>query len=131
MVFNVELEHFFTDSRHVVAVARKQDRLAFEEKFGGDEVVYRFECLAFEAGGRKLNVFYAEFSKATAGRLRTHEYDGAEFIYVLSGTLSVKIGEQENKLHKEDAIYFGSSVAHSYRTVGNAPCSAVVVTLAP
>ncbi len=66
-----------------------------------------------------------------AGRLRTHEHDGVELIYVLSGTLSVKIGEEENKLRKEDAIYFDSSVPHSYRTVGNAPCSAVVVTLAP
>jgi transcriptional regulator with XRE-family HTH domain len=131
MVFNVGLEHFFTDGRRVAAVARKEDRLAFEEKFGGDEVVYRFECLDFKAGDRKLNAFYAEFPKATAGHLRTHEHDGVEFIYVLSGTLTVKIGEEENKLRKEDAIYFDSSVAHSYRTVGDSPCSAVVVTLAP
>jgi transcriptional regulator with XRE-family HTH domain len=131
MVFNVGLEHFFTDGRHVAAVARKEDRLSFEEKFGGDEVVYRFECLDFKAGDRKLNAFYAEFPKAAARRLRTHEHDGVEFIYVLSGTLTIKIGEEENKLRKEDAIYFDSSIAHSYRTVGNAPCSAVVVTLAP
>jgi len=57
--------------------------------------------------------------------------DGVEFIYVLSGTLTVRIGEEENKLRKEDAIYFDSSVAHSYRTAGSAPCSAVVVALAP
>jgi transcriptional regulator with XRE-family HTH domain len=131
MVFNVELEHFFTDGRHVIAIARKRDRLAFEERFDGDEVVYRFECLDFEAGDRKLNAFYAEFPKAAAGRLRTHEHDGVEFIHVLSGTLKVKIGEEENELRKQDAIYFDSSVAHSYRRVGKAPCSAVVVTLAP
>jgi transcriptional regulator with XRE-family HTH domain len=73
MVFNVGLEHFFSDGRHVVAVARKKDRLVFDEKLGGSEVVYRFECL--------------------------------------------------------DAIYFDSSVADGYRAAGNAPCSAVVVTL--
>lgn len=131
MVFNVALEYFFTDARHVLAITRKKERLAFEEKLGGGEVVFRFECLDFEAGDRKLNAFYAEFPKAAAGRLRTHEHEGAEFIYVLSGALSVKIGEEENRLGKQDAIYFDSSVAHSYRTVGNAPCSAVVVTLAP
>ena len=131
MVFNVGLEHFFTDGRHVAALARKEDRLVFEEKFGGNEVAYRFECLDFNAGDRRLNAFYAEFPGTAAPRARTHEHDGVEFIYVLSGTLTVRVGEEENKLHKEDAIYFDSSVAHSYRTAGNAPCSAVVVTLAP
>jgi transcriptional regulator with XRE-family HTH domain len=131
MVFNVGLEHFFTDGRHVVAVARKQDRLIFEEKFGSSEVVYRFECLDFQAGDRRLNAFYAEFPKTAAARVRTHEHDGIEFIYVLSGSLSVRIGEEDNILRKEDAIHFDSSVAHGYRAVGNPPCSAVIATLAP
>jgi transcriptional regulator with XRE-family HTH domain len=129
MVFNVGLEHFFTDGRHIVAVARKKDRLVFEEKFGGSDVVYRFQCLDFNAGDRKVNAFYAEFPQIAPVRARTHEHDGVEFIYVLSGSLSVNIGEEENMLRKEDAIYFDSSVAHGYRAAGNAPCSAVVVTL--
>jgi transcriptional regulator with XRE-family HTH domain len=129
MVFNVGLEHFFTDGRHIVAVARKKDRLVFEEKFGGSDVVYRFQCLDFNAGDRKVNAFYAEFPQIAPVRARTHEHDGVEFIYVLSGSLSVNIGEEENILRKEDAIYFDSSVAHCYRAAGNAPCSAVVVTL--
>ena len=69
MVFNVGLEHFFTDGRHVVAVARKEDRLVFEEKFGGNEVAYRFECLDFNAGDRRLNAFYAEFPKTARRRV--------------------------------------------------------------
>ena len=131
MVFNVGLEHFFIDGRHVAALARKEDRLVFEEKFGGQEVAYRFECLDFNAGDRRLNAFYGEFPKTARGGVRTHEHDGIEFIYLLSGSLTVRIGEEEHKLRKEDAIYFDSSVAHSYRASGNAPCSAVVVTLAP
>jgi transcriptional regulator with XRE-family HTH domain len=129
MVFNVGLEHFFTDGRHTVAMARKKDRLVFEEKFGGNDVVYRFQCLDFNAGDRRLNAFYAEFPRMAAARVRIHEHDGVEFIYVLSGSLSVKIGEEENMLRKEDAIYFDSSVAHGYRAAGNAPCAAVIMTL--
>lgn len=131
MVFNVRLEHFFTDGRYVTALARKEDRLVFEEKFGGNEVVYRFECLDFKAGDRRLNAFYAEFPKTAATRARAHEHDGVEFIYMLSGSLTLKIAEEEHKLRKEDAIHFDSSVAHSYRAAGNVSCSAVVVTLAP
>jgi transcriptional regulator with XRE-family HTH domain len=128
MVFNVGLEHFFTDGSHTVAVARKKDRLVFEEKFGGSEAAYRFECLDFKAGDRKLNAFYAEFPKNPPARPRSHEHDGAEFIYVLSGSLAVKLGDKETLLRKEDAIYFDSTVAHGYRALGNASCSAVVVT---
>jgi quercetin dioxygenase-like cupin family protein len=84
---------------------------------------------ARKAGDRKLNAFYAEFPKIAPARVRTHEHDGAEFIYVLSGSLSLSIGEEEKMLRKEDAIYFDSSVAHGYRAAGNAPCSAVIVTL--
>jgi transcriptional regulator with XRE-family HTH domain len=129
MVFNVGLEHFFTGERHEIAFARKQDRLEFEEKFGGSEVVYRFQCLDFNAGNRRLNAFYAEFPKIAPSRVRTHEHEGAEFIYVLSGSLSLKIGEEENLLQKEDAIYFDSGLAHGYRAAGNALSSAVIVTL--
>ncbi len=131
MVFNVGLEHFFTDGRHVAALARKEDRLVFEEKFGGNEVAYRFQCLDFKAGDRRLNAFYAEFPKTAAARGRAHEHEGVEFIYMLSGSLTLKIGEEEHKLRREDAIYFDSSVAHSYRAAGNVSCSAVVVTLVP
>jgi len=129
MVFNVGLDHFFTDGRHVVAVAEKKDRLSFEEKFGSGDVVYRFECLDFQAGDRRLNAFYARFPKPTPTRVRTHEHEGVEFIYLTSGSLTVFIAEKENILRKEDAIYFDSSVPHGYRAVGNAPCSAVIVTL--
>ena len=129
MVFNVGLEHFFTDGSHVAAVARKEDRLVFEEKFGGSEVAYRFECLDFNAGDRRLNAFHAEFPKTAPGRVRAHEHDGVEFIYMLSGSLTLRIGEEEHKLRKEDAIYFDSGVPHSYRAAGGAPCSAVVITL--
>jgi quercetin dioxygenase-like cupin family protein len=111
-----------------VAVARKKDRLVFEEKFSGSEVTYRFECLDFQAGDRKFNAFYTEFPKNPPARARSHEHEGAEFIYVLSGSLAVKIGDTETLLRKEDALYFDSTVAHNYRALGNALCSAVVVT---
>jgi hypothetical protein len=93
MVFNVGLEHFFSDGRHVVAVARKKDRLVFDEKLGRSEVVYRFECLDFKAGDRKVNALYAQCPKTTPARARTHGHDGVEFIYVRSGSLIIRIAK--------------------------------------
>jgi transcriptional regulator with XRE-family HTH domain len=129
MVFNVGLEHFITDGRHVSALARKEVGSCSRRSSAGTWSLTAFECIDFRAGDRRLNAFYAEFPKTATARARAHEHDGVEFIYMLSGSLTLKIGEEEHKLRKEDAIYFASSVVHSYRAVGNSPCSAVVVTL--
>ena len=57
MVFGVGLEHFFTDERkrHVVAIARKKERLRFPESTGTGSIAYQFESLDFKATDRKLN----------------------------------------------------------------------------
>jgi transcriptional regulator with XRE-family HTH domain len=130
MVFNVGLDYFFTDQRrHVMAVTQKKERLIFEEKFRSDEIIYRFECLDFKAEERKLSAFLAEFPKPAPGRKPAHQHDGVEFLYVLGGSLNLAVGGDENLLQRGDAIYFDSTVAHSYAAVGAAPCSALVVTV--
>jgi transcriptional regulator with XRE-family HTH domain len=131
LVFNLGLEHFFTEAGHTVALARRKDRLVFEEKMGGRDPVYRFQCLDFNAGDRRLNAFYAEFPRLAPSHARTHEHDGVEFMYLLSGTLMLKIGEEEITAGPQDAIYFDSSVPHGYRAAKNASCTAVVLTLTP
>ncbi|MBZ5720080.1 MAG: helix-turn-helix domain-containing protein, partial [Acidobacteriia bacterium] len=63
LVFGVGLEYFFTDERkrHVVAIARKKERLRFPDSPDGRSIAYNFESLDFKATERKLNAFYAEF----------------------------------------------------------------------
>src|ERR1700739_2074958 len=72
MVFGVGLEYFFTDERkrHVVAIARKKERLRFPDNPGGGSVAYNFESLNFNATERKLNAFYAEFEPALLEKTR-------------------------------------------------------------
>ena len=78
MVFGVGLEHFFTDERkrHVVAVARRGERLRFPAIPGGGNVAYNFESLDFKATERKLNGFYAEFEPLSPEKARTHQHPG-------------------------------------------------------
>src|SRR5271169_2218936 len=67
MVFGVGLEYFFMDEhkRHVVAIARKKERLRFPDSAEGGSVTYNFESLDFKATERKLNGFYAEFEPSS------------------------------------------------------------------
>jgi len=131
MVFGVGLEHFFTDERkrHVVAIARKKERLRFPATPGGGSVAYSFESLDFKATERKLNAFYAEFEPISPEKSRAHQHPGVELIYLLSGRLELTIGPQTCVLEEGDAVYFDSIVRHSYHRASKGPCTGVVVTV--
>lgn len=130
-VFDVGLDHFFMDerNRHVVAVAKKQDRKRFPERPGSSEVSYFFETLDYGATPRKLNAYYAEFQTIAKGKLKPHTHTGAELLYLMSGSLEMAIGGECYELEVGDTIYFDSIVPHSYRKSGNGPCTALVVAI--
>ena len=131
MVFGVGLDYFFTDERkrRVVGVVRKQERVRFPEKPGTSDVQYYFECLDYRATERKLSAFLADFQEVPVEKLKPHQHAGVEFLYVIKGSLALKIGSEEFSLEPEDSIYFDSAVLHSYRRVGSKACTGVIVTL--
>lgn len=77
---------------------------------------------------RLLNSYFAEFFAVPPEKLRRHQHAGAEFIYVVSGTLNLQIGDEQHTLEARDSIYFDSTVPHAYRRSGARACCAVVVT---
>ena len=130
-VFDVGLDHFFVDERrrHLVAMAKKRDRQRFPERPGTSEVAYFFETLDYGATPRKLNAYYADFQKIAKEKLKPHTHAGAEHLYLLSGTLVVAIGGHPHELEAGDAIYFDSSVPHTYCKSSDSPCAALIVTV--
>ena len=130
MVFGVGLEYFFADERkrHVVAFARKKERLRFPDRPGGGSIAYNFESLDFKATERKLNAFFAEFQPASSGKAPPHQHPGVELLYLISGKLELTIGSETYTLEAEDAVYFDSGVRHRYHRVSKSPCTAIVVT---
>ena len=131
MVYSVGLEYFFADERkrRVVSVVRKEDRVRLPERSGTQEVPYFFECLDYKATERKMSVFVAEFQDVAPEKLRPHQHPGVELLYLLKGSLTIKIGSEEFQLEAEDAIYFDSAVQHSYRRHGPKPCTGVIVAV--
>jgi transcriptional regulator with XRE-family HTH domain len=131
MVYGVGLEYFFTDERkrRVVSVVRHKERVRFPERPGTADVPYYFECLDYRATERKLSAFLADFQEIPAQRVKQHQHAGVEFLYLLKGTLSLKIGGEEFVLEADDSIYFDSAVQHSYGRVGAKACVGVIVTV--
>ncbi len=130
-VFDVGLDHFFTDERkrHVVALARKRERQRFPERPGTSDISYFFETLDYGTAPRKLNAYYADFQKIAKEKLKPHTHAGAEHLYLLSGALVVAIGGHGYELEAGDALYFDSSVPHTYWKSGDGPCAALIVTV--
>ena len=131
MVYSVGLDYFFTDERkrRVVSVVRKGDRVRFPERPGTQEVPYFFESLDYKATERKMSGFVAKFQEVPMEKLKPHQHAGVELLYVVKGSLTLKIGSEEFQLEAEDAIYFDSAVQHSYRRRGTKPCTGVIVTV--
>ena len=131
LVYGVGLDYFFTEERkrRVVSVVRKQERLRFPERPGTQDAPYSFECLDNRATERKLSAFVAEFEEMPPEKLRPHQHAGVELLYVIKGSLTLKIGGEELQLDAEDAIYFDATVQHSYRRRGSKPCNGVIVTV--
>jgi len=129
MVFGVSLDHFFNADydEPVVAVVRKGQRLKLPSPPGGAPPAYLFESLDYPASDRRMDAFYAEFP-TDSQQSKPHRHGSAEFIYLLSGRLWVDVDGKETTLGAGDAIYFDSSVPHSYRREGKGACTALVVT---
>jgi transcriptional regulator with XRE-family HTH domain len=130
MVFSVGLEYFIAPARDkpVIGISRHRDRLRFPEKSGAKEHAYEFESLDFPAVQRLMNSYFAEFFAVAPEKLRRHQHPGAEFIYVLSGTLMLHIGDEQHTLEARDSIYFDATMPHAYRRSGAKQCCALVVT---
>ena len=129
MVFGVGLDHFFNADKEepLMAIVRKEQRLKLPSPPGENQPAYLFESLDYPASDRRMEAFYAEFPVGSPPS-EPHQHGSAEFIYVLSGRLVIDVDGKEAALDAADAMYFNSSVPHSYRREGKGACAALVVT---
>jgi transcriptional regulator with XRE-family HTH domain len=130
LVFSVGLEYFFREERrNIVALVRRAERQRFPDKPATNDISYFFESLDFAATERKLNAYYADFQSIAPEKARVHFHPGVEFLYLMNGELTLKIGTEEYQLQEGDSVYFDSSVPHSYRRTGKKNCDGLVVTM--
>lgn len=131
MVFGVGLEYFFSEDRkrHIVGIVRRSERKCFPERPDGRDISFYFESLDFAALERRLNAYHAEFEPLQAGKARTHEHSGVEFLFMLRDRLEITVATITHVLDADDSIYFDSSLPHSYRRTSRKPCSALVITV--
>jgi len=131
LVFGVGLDHFFLREEPVdaVAVHRRKERMRFPERADARRASFEFESLDFKALERPLCAYYAEFRAVAGDRPSEHAHPGVELIYVMSGSLGLKVAGSEVILARGDSAYLDASRPHAYRRIGKARCTAVIVTV--
>ena len=127
MVFSVGLEYFFNpDPRPLLEIVRRKDRLRFPDTPNASKTAYYFESLDFPVPNRALHSYLAEFEAVES---QPHEHAGIELLYVLSGRVQLRTGEDKYALGEGDAVYFDSLAPHSYVRIGARRSTALVVAL--
>lgn len=133
MVYSIGLDYFFSNERDAsrVTIVRKNERRRFPERPGADPVAYHFESLDFPAVERRLSAFLAEFEPVSVEQAQPHTHPGVEFLYVLRGRLALSTRGEDHVLDEGDSAYLDATIPHAYRRIGDAACSALVVTVPP
>jgi transcriptional regulator with XRE-family HTH domain len=130
MVFSKDLNYFFEpEPQTLFRIHRGKDRLRLPQS-GVEDPSYFFESLGYLVPDRQLDPYFAEFLPAAPGREpRCHQHFGCEFLFVLSGALTIRHGATTHLAEQGDSIYFDASTTHSYECFGATPATALIVTL--
>jgi transcriptional regulator with XRE-family HTH domain len=78
---------------------------------------YGYESLAPYKKDRHMEPFLVTLQPATTEEERS-AHDGQEFIFVLTGSMEVRLGEEIHVLEPGDAIYYDSTVPHLVKCHG-------------
>jgi transcriptional regulator with XRE-family HTH domain len=130
MVFSKDLSYFFEpEPKTLFRVHRGKDRVRLPQS-GVEDPSYFFESLGYLVPDRQLDPYFAEFLPAKPGHEpRAHQHFGCEFLFILSGELTIRHGAASHHAGPGDAIYFDASTTHSYECSGSEPATALIVTL--
>jgi transcriptional regulator with XRE-family HTH domain len=130
MVFSKDLSYFFEpEPQTLFRIHRGKDRVRLPQS-GVADPAYFFESLGYLVPDRQLDPYFAEFLPAKPEQEpRAHQHFGCEFLYVLSGALTLRHGANVHQIEQGDAIYFDASTTHSYECPGPGTATALIVTL--
>jgi transcriptional regulator with XRE-family HTH domain/uncharacterized RmlC-like cupin family protein len=88
-----------------------------------------FNALAADKSGRHMEPFIVDIEGDAEQRKSTHE--GEEFIYVMSGRLSLEYGTDTYTLEAGDSVYYDSIVPHRVLSADASPLRILAVIYTP
>lgn len=78
----------------------------------GIRSAYSYEALGSGKAGRRMEPFLVHLSPKDGSHVVKSVHEGEEFLYVLSGTVEVMLGNLSDILQEGDCIYYNSTTPH-------------------
>lgn len=96
----------------IYSITRKNQQkiIARSTSHIGKKQVYTYKSLAPEVQGRHMEALIVQLDENPDNEMSVH--DGEEFIYVLSGVIELKIGDEQFELEPGDSVYYLSTTQH-------------------
>jgi transcriptional regulator with XRE-family HTH domain len=95
----------------------------------GEHQGFSFHALAADKNSRHMEPFIVDIEPDAEQEKSTHE--GEEFIYILSGSLSLEYGAESYVLNQGDSVYYDSIVAHRVLSADAKPVRILAVIYMP
>lgn len=94
------------------SITRKSERRSISRTASpkGQRKLYSYQSLAPEVQGRHMEALMVQLEENPDEETSLH--DGEEFLFVLEGTVLLKLGEERFELEPGDSVYYLSSQPH-------------------
>ena len=94
------------------SVTRRNERKVVSRSTAssGAKQLYTYMALAPEVKGRHMQTLIVQLEENPDDEMSVH--DGEEFIYVLDGVVSLKIGQEHFEFEPGDSVYYLSTTPH-------------------
>ena len=92
---------------------------------------YAYTTLTPGAENKHLKAFLVTIDPMQDHKGVGYQHEGEEFVYVLSGTVEIVVGEHVNRLGDGDSLHFNSGIRHQLRNVGEKSAELLVVIYGP
>ncbi|MFB6318912.1 helix-turn-helix domain-containing protein [Saccharicrinis sp. FJH54] len=134
-VLGVRLGTFLDDEDRIGPVVSRKEDHTKSISFSNDNTSARkemeFFSLAGNKSGRHMEPFLINLSASESKEFISSSHEGEEFLYVLSGSVSVSYGKESFVLYQGDSIYYDSIVKHHVSSENNEQAILLAVVYAP
>jgi len=116
-----KMGYFISGTEEFPYTIVRKDKGLLISRFDSDKTHtygYEFMSLAPYKKNRYMEPFLVTLEPADIEEERS-THDGQEFIYVLEGTMEVRLGDESHLLEPGDAIYYDSTIPHLVKCHGD------------
>ena len=92
---------------------------------------YAYTALTPGAENKHLKAFRISIKALQDHQGVGYLHEGEEFVYVLAGSIEIRVGDQVNRLGDGQSLHFNSGVQHHMRNIGEQDAELLVVVYAP